>query len=219
MNSKQALIHTLLAYEVLQFGRFQTKSGRISSIFFNTGNFCSGRSLGIFAEAFAQCIAEEFSQKEAILFGPAYKGIPLVTLVADRLQILREEEVFFSYNRKEKKPHGEGGELAGYNFRGGEKVIIVEDVLTAGTSIRESLRLLQERGLVVIGAVVGIDREERGQGLKSAREEINEEFNLPVHSLLRLTEILALLPAGSPEQLAQVAAYRQERLVSCGLLA
>ena len=113
-------------------------------------------------------------------------------MVADRLQKLRGEEVFFTFNRKEKKDHGEGNELIGYGYRGGEAVIIVEDVLTAGTSIRESIALLQRYNVTVAGVVVGIDRQEKGRGDGLARQELMDEFEIPVHCLLSAAEILPL---------------------------
>lgn len=194
MNDKLQLIRALIDYRVLQFGEFKTKSGRISPIFFNTGNFCSGGSLGIFADQFAHLIAEHFNTDQLYLYGPAYKGISLAVLVADRLQKLSGNEVFFTFNRKEKKDHGEGNELIGYRYSGGEQVIIVEDVLTAGTSIRESIALLRSYGVSIRGAVIGIDRQEKGVGTKLARQELMDEFDIPLYCLLSAQEILQMMP-------------------------
>jgi orotate phosphoribosyltransferase len=190
MRDKTQLLTTLRHFQVIQFGSFITKSGRPSSFFFNTGNLCSGGSLGLFAEHIAAAIAEYFPAHLQHLFGPAYKGIALAAMVADRLEKIRQQEVFFTFNRKEIKTHGEGSELVGYRYRGGEEVIIVEDVLTAGTSIRESIALLQRYGVRLAGIVVGIDRQEQGRGELLAREELMQEYSVPVHALLSSHEIL-----------------------------
>lgn len=191
MNSQHQLITTLISRGVVTFGQFTTKSGRSSPFFFNMGLLCTGGSLAIFAEAFARTIDEHFGPAYRYLFGPAYKGIPLVVATADRLQQRRGADIFFTFNRKEKKTHGEVGELVGHPYEGGEPVIIVEDVLTAGTSVRESIALLRRYGAVPAGVVVGVDRQERGLGSTFAREELSDEFSLPVICLLDAHQILA----------------------------
>jgi orotate phosphoribosyltransferase len=184
-------IELLLKAEVLRFGEFKTKSGRLSPFFFNTGQFDSGQRLSDACDLYAEAIAERFGNTVDNLFGPAYKGIPLAVMTAGKLAARLGRDVSFTFNRKEAKDHGEGGLLVGRAYRGGEKVIVVEDVITGGTSINETMPLLQRAKVDVAGIVVGIDRQEAGSGGElSARGEIERKWKLPVVALVNLDEVV-----------------------------
>ena len=167
------LTESMLKAKVLQFGRFQTKSGRLSPYFFNFGAFHSGSLLGGLADIYAAQIADNFPSVEN-LFGPAYKGIPLAVMTAERLTRLLGRDVTFTFDRKEVKDHGEGGWLVGYPYGGGEQTVIIEDVITGGTSLHYTMPRLQAAGVKVLAAVVGVDRQERGNSDAVAAVEISE---------------------------------------------
>ena len=191
---KKKLIDLLLKYDILQFGNFLTKSARRSPYFFNSGKLCSGEALEQVAALLAQEISKDFDGQETYLFGPAYKGIPLVCMTSSCLAREYKKEAYFSYNRKEQKDHGEKGELVGYPYKGGEPVLIIEDVLTGGTSLRESLLLLKKYKAKVKAAYILIDRQEKGLGEQRAKDELEQEFDFEIKSLLSLSEILLLIP-------------------------
>ncbi|MEZ4742723.1 MAG: orotate phosphoribosyltransferase [Bdellovibrionota bacterium] len=193
ISMKERFVKTLLKSEVLSFGDFVTKSGRNSPYFFNTGRFDSAQKLGAVADIYAQAIQHFFGNHIDNLFGPAYKGIPLCVLVSDRLASLYRRDVSFSFNRKEAKDHGEGGTLVGYEYIGDESIVIVEDVLTGGTSLRETMEFMKRYPVNICGALVGIDRQERGLGSLSAREEIEQRYSIPVRSIVNLKDIIDLL--------------------------
>lgn len=186
-------LNLLLESEVLRFGSFLTKSGRMSPYFFNTGNIDSGFRLGRAADLYAQTILAEFGSQVTNLFGPAYKGIPLAAVISDRLAQRMNRDVTFTYNRKEKKDHGEGGQLVGHSYQAHDQVVIVEDVLTGGTSLRETMHLLMGLKVNVVGAVVGVDRQEKGISNMSARAEIERDFQIPVRSILNMDQVVAAL--------------------------
>lgn len=190
----ERFINLLLRAEVLRFGEFKTKSGRLSPFFFNTGQFDSGERLGAACELYAELIAERFGSHVENLFGPSYKGIPLAVMTAGKLASQLGRDISFTFNRKEPKDHGEGGVLVGRSYRGKEKVVVVEDVITGGTSIDETMPLLQKSGVEVLGLVVGIDRQESGRGgLVSARKEVEQKWGIPVLALVNLDEIVQRL--------------------------
>jgi orotate phosphoribosyltransferase len=162
IKSYNRFVEILLESEVLRFGEFVTKSGRTSPYFFNTGNIDSGLVLAEAASFYAQKISETFGSEVTNLFGPAYKGIPLCVSVSEKLALKYGRDVSFTYNRKEAKDHGEGGTLVGHSYQPGDKVVIVEDVLTGGTSIRETMDLFRSIDVEVVGAIIGIDRQEKG---------------------------------------------------------
>ncbi len=176
----------------LEFGEFTLKSGRKSPYFFNSGTFCDGASLGALASGYAQAIVASGLEFDA-LFGPAYKGIPLAAAVAVCLAREHGRNVPFAYNRKEAKRHGEGGTLVGAPLAG--RVVVVDDVISAGTAMREALGLIARRGARCVGAAVALDRQERGRGERPASEEIEREFGLRVVSILRLAELVEYLRA------------------------
>ncbi len=177
-----------LARNVLRFGEFTLKSGRISPYFFNAGLFDSGSALDALGTAYAAA-ANASGIDFDLVFGPAYKGIPLAALTAAALAREHGREVGFAYNRKEAKDHGEGGSLVGAPLAG--RVLIVDDVITAGTAIRESLALIAAHGAHAAGVLIALDREERGLGPHSAAQEVALECGVPVIAIAHLTDLLA----------------------------
>lgn len=177
-----------LHYRVLRFGDFILKSGRTSPYFFNAGLFDSGAALARLGRAYATAAILSGLPFD-ILFGPAYKGIALVAATAMALANEYARDVPFVFNRKETKQHGEGGNLIGAPLAG--RVLIVDDVITAGTAIRESLQLIAAHGATAAGVLIALDREERGVSLRSAAQEISAEFGIPVIAIARLTELVA----------------------------
>ncbi len=190
---KQAYIELLLRAKVLRFGDFKTKSGRQSPYFFNMGNIDSAATLDSAAGLYAAAIAEEFGGHVDNLFGPAYKGIPLAVMTSHYLAKRLGRDVSFTFNRKEAKDHGEGGLLVGRSYQGGEKVVVIEDVITGGTSCRETLPLLKKAGVDVVGCIVGVDRQERGAGEKAALREIGETYGVKTASIVTIAEVVAAL--------------------------
>jgi len=191
---------------VLRFGEFKLKSGRVSPYFFNAGLFNTGLAIGSLGRSYARTAAGSGVQFD-MLFGPAYKGIPLVTATAAALAEHEGRNLPYAFNRKEAKDHGEGGTIVGAPLAG--RVLIVDDVITAGTAIRESVEIIRAQGATPAGALIALDREERGQGAQSAVQEVQEAFGLPVISVLRLGDLMAHLEAtGEAATLAAVRAYR-----------
>ncbi len=175
--------------QVLRFGEFTLKSGRVSPYFFNAGRFDSGAALAALGDCYAQALAASGTSFD-MLFGPAYKGIPLATTLATALAA-RGRDVPVAFNRKEAKAHGEGGQLIGAPLRG--RVLIVDDVITAGTAIREALELIRGGGATPCAVVIALDRQERGKaGERSAAQEIEAEFGLPVIAIAGLAQLLQL---------------------------
>ncbi len=191
----------------LRFGEFTLKSGRKSPYFFNAGGFDTGARLVQLARAYAHCIVHadlEFT----VLYGPAYKGIPLATATSLTLAHEHGRETPFAFNRKEIKDHGEGGLIVGTPLAG--QVLIIDDVITAGTSVRESVDIIRAAGAVPAGVVIALDRQERGQHGGSAVDEVRATFDLPVFSILTLTDLLVYLEdaATAPEVATAVRDYR-----------
>jgi orotate phosphoribosyltransferase len=194
-------VEFLLASRVLTFGDFQTKSGRRTPYFMNFGGLSRGRELERLGSFYAQAIRRRLGDGFDVLFGPAYKGIPLV--VATALAFAREHgrDVSFCFNRKESKGHGEGGRLVGHPPADGERVVIVEDVTTAGTSIRETVPLLRAAARVrMAGLVVAVDRQERGAGEESALRELEREFDMPCFAIATIDELVTALREPRPGQ-------------------
>jgi orotate phosphoribosyltransferase len=192
---QRAFLDLALEREALRFGEFTLKSGRVSPYFFNAGRFDSGAALAQLGRAYADAVTASAVGFD-MLFGPAYKGIGLATACAIGLADRHGRDVPVAFNRKEAKAHGEGGVVIGAELRG--RVLIVDDVITAGTAIRESLRLIAAHGAVAAGVVIALDRQERGQAAMSAAQEVQAEFGVPVIAIARLAELLALareLPA------------------------
>lgn len=198
-----------IANKALRFGEFTLKSGRSSPYFFNAGLFNTGAALARLGRCYAAAAASSGVPFD-LVFGPAYKGIPLAALTVAALSEHHDMDRAFAYNRKEAKDHGEGGSLVGAPLAG--KVLIVDDVITAGTAIRESLALVRHAGAVPAGVLIALDRQERGQGAQSAAQEISAEFGVPVIAIAGLGDLLAYAgenPALA-EQRVRLMAYRRE---------
>jgi orotate phosphoribosyltransferase len=204
---QQQFIELALAHQALQFGEFTLKSGRISPYFFNAGRFCTGAALLELGRCYAQTLIASPIRYD-VLFGPAYKGIPLVATTACALAGLGQD-LPWVYNRKEAKDHGEGGVLVGAPLRG--RVMIVDDVITAGTAIREVVEIIRAAGAEPAGVIIGLNRQERGRGELSAIQEVERDFGIPVLSIISLENILQFLETtGATGQLQKVRAYRAE---------
>ncbi len=188
LPSQRAFLDLALARNVLRFGEFTLKSGRVSPYFFNAGLFDSGAALATLGQAYAEAAANAGIGYD-MLFGPAYKGIVLAAITAAALAERHGRDLPFAYNRKEAKDHGEGGLLVGAPLKG--RVLIVDDVITAGTAIRESLALIHAAGATVAGVLVALDREERGSGALSATQQLTADHGIPVFAIARLTDLLA----------------------------
>lgn len=187
-DHQRRFIDLALQQQVLRFGEFTLKSGRVSPYFFNAGLFNRGAALASLGDCYAEALLASGLVFD-MLFGPAYKGIPLATVTAVALAG-RGRDVPVAFNRKEAKAHGEGGQLIGAPIAG--RVLIVDDVITAGTAIRESLEIIRAAGGTPCGVLIALDRQERGQtGERSAADEVAAEFNLPVHAIAGLDDLLA----------------------------
>ncbi len=208
MDFRQEFIEFALGCKVLRFGEFKTKAGRLSPYFFNAGLFNDGQSLARLAEFYAKATAAGGVDFD-MLFGPAYKGIPLVAAIAMALA-QRGRNHPFAFNRKEAKDHGEGGSIVGAPLAG--RVLIVDDVISAGTSVRESVELIRAAGATPAGVLIALDRQERGQGALSAVQEVQRDYGIPVVAVAGLGDVMAYLehhPEFSTHQ-AAVARYREQ---------
>ena len=207
---QRRFIDFMLDAGVLTFGDFTTKSGRKTPYFVNTGLYRSGSQMATLGRAYADAIEASFPDGFDVLFGPAYKGIPLVVAVATAFAE-RGRDVEFCFNRKEAKDHGEGGVIVGRKVRDGDRVLIVEDVTTAGTSIRETVPVLRSAAEVSLaGLIVSVNRMERGTTDRTALAELADEFSMPTRSIVDLDEILEHLGdrLGSDDR-ERIAAYRE----------
>lgn len=205
-------IELALQREALRFGQFRLKSGRDSPYFFNAGLFADGEAAAVLGRCYAAAVVRSGLEFD-MLFGPAYKGIPLATAAAIGLALHHGRSVPYAYNRKEAKEHGEGGVVVGAPLHG--RVLIVDDVITAGTAVRESLELIRRAGAEPVGVALALDREERGQGNLSAVQELERREGLKCVSIVTLSDLIEALtavargePRISPEQLAALSAYR-----------
>jgi len=206
---KREFIDLALELGVLRFGEFTLKSGRVSPYFFNAGLFNTGYAAARLGRYYASAIAAS-DVKFHMLFGPAYKGIPLVALAAAALAEHEDIDVPFAFNRKEAKAHGEGGSIVGAPLEG--RVLIVDDVITAGTAVREAYQLIAASGANVAGLAISLDRQERGQGALSAVQELKQALGIPVISIIRLNDLINTLEESSEyeEFLDPVVAYRKK---------
>jgi len=206
VNSKQGFIDFMAEAGVLTFGDFTTKSGRKTPYFVNTGNYKTGKHISILGDYYADCVVESGERYDA-LFGPAYKGITLAAATAASLYRNHGIDVPYFFNRKEVKDHGEGGALVGYKPKDGDRILIIEDVVTAGTAVRESLQLLETVADVTVSALfVSVDRMERGTGERSTLEELRETFGINVYSIINARDIIESMPEGD-ERIAKMEAY------------
>lgn len=194
---------------VLRFGQFTLKSGRVSPYFFNAGLFNSGAALAQLGRFYAQTIANAGLGFD-LLYGPAYKGIPLATVTAAALYEHHLMDVPYAFNRKEAKAHGEGGQIVGHALEG--NVLIIDDVITAGTAIQESMQLITSEGARPAGVVIALDRQERGASGRSAIQEIEVAYGIPVVAIARLEDLIEFIDPDGPtaEYLGAIQAYRQE---------
>ena len=205
---RQSFIRFVVDQKVLYFGEFKTKAGRLSPYFFDSGLFCDGASLKELSGFYAKAIMAAGIGYD-MLFGPAYKGIPLVASVAVALADAGRN-VRYSFNRKEAKDHGEGGTVVGAKLSG--RVLIVDDVISAGTSVRESVEIIRAQGANPCGVVIALDRMEVGTGALSAVQEVNERYNIPVVAVATLDDLVKFLSndPGMQKELAAVAQYREK---------
>lgn len=204
----QSFIDLALSRGVLRFGEFTLKSGRVSPYFFNAGLLNDGEALALLASGYADKLMQ--CENVEVVFGPAYKGIPFVAATAVALVQNHQKSVPWGFNRKEAKDHGEGGVLVGAAVAG-KKVWIIDDVITAGTAIREVVTILTNAGAEIAGVLVALDRQERGQGELSAIQEVQQELNIPVHALITMADLMDYLQAkGDEAALAQMQAYRAQ---------
>jgi orotate phosphoribosyltransferase len=191
---------------VLKFGEFTLKSGRISPYFFNAGSFSSGRALATLGRCYARAIVASGVQFD-VLLGPAYKGIPLAAATAVALADHHGLDVPFAYNRKEAKAHGEGGMLVGAPLEG--RVLVIDDVITAGTAVREVIAMIAEAGADLAGVAIGLDRQERGTGELSAIQEVERAYKVPVLSIINMSHLIDYLE-NSDSNFAQVLSDMKE---------
>lgn len=206
---KREFIKFLEDAGVLKFGDFTAKSGRKIPYFINAGDIKTGEQIQKLGEFYAKAYFEKVENKKSVLYGPAYKGIPIAVSVAVALAKDGLDVPFF-FNRKEEKDHGEGGVFVGYKPQAGEDVVIVEDVITAGTAIRESMAILSKLdGVNVKATFVMVDRKEKGQGEKSAMAEVTDEFGFPVYSVVDVYDIIEYLEEdeANKENVDRIKAY------------
>ncbi len=201
-------IDFVLEAGVLKFGEFKLKSGRISPYFFNAGGFNTGQHLSQLGKFYASAINAHGLDFD-VLFGPAYKGIPLATATAIALNDLFDKNIAYSFNRKEAKTHGEGGDIVGHSLHG--EVLIIDDVITAGSAIRQAFDIINANGASVKGVIVALDRQEKGTGESSAIQQVKTQFGVDVLSIINLSNLLDYLKAGDDAQLIQrIEAYRRQ---------
>lgn len=205
----QQFIQFAITQGVLQFGEFTLKSGRTSPYFFNMGNICSGASLDQLGTFYANRI-DQIETPIELLFGPAYKGIPLVSAASIALSKNHNQDLPYVFNRKEAKQHGEGGSLVGAPLTG--QVLIIDDVITAGTAIREVLEIIEKSDATAMGILVALDRQEVGPGGQSAIQEIEQEFGIEVYSLANVNQLITYLQndENMTNELNNVIAYRDQ---------
>ncbi|MGD9841438.1 MAG: orotate phosphoribosyltransferase [Steroidobacteraceae bacterium] len=208
-TSPIAFVNFCLQVGALRFGSFTLKSGRQSPYFFNAGAFNSGQALAQLGRFYAQAVVSSGIQHD-MLFGPAYKGIPLVATTAVALADHHQHDLPWAFNRKETKAHGEGGNIVGAPLAG--RVLIVDDVITAGTAIRESVAMIRSAGAAPVGIVLALDRQEKGNEQLSAVQEIEQQYGLPVTSIIKLVDLIEHLrvSASSSATLAAVQQYRAQ---------
>jgi len=208
-NYKTQFIDNALDSGALKFGQFRLKSGRLSPHFFNAGEFYQGKALAALGQCYAAAIVESGIEFD-VLFGPAYKGITLAAATSIALAEQHGLDVPYCFNRKEAKSHGEGGTIVGAPLEG--RVLIIDDVITAGTAIREVMAMVEQAGAKAAGVVIGVDRKERGNGQSSAIQEVEQQFEIPVVSIIDIDYILTYLEAKADMQelVEQIKEYRKE---------
>ncbi|MCC5878808.1 MAG: orotate phosphoribosyltransferase [Idiomarina sp.] len=206
---QREFIEFALSKGVLKFGEFTLKSGRTSPYFFNAGLFNSGADLARLGRYYAAALQDSAIEFD-VLFGPAYKGIPIASATAISLFEHHDKDVPYCFNRKEKKEHGEGGNLVGADLKG--RIMLVDDVITAGTAIRESMDIVEANGASLAGVLIALDRQEKGKGELSAIQEVERDYNAQVIAIVTLGDLITYLSEqpGQDDNLARVSAYRQQ---------
>ncbi|MGP5210600.1 orotate phosphoribosyltransferase [Psychrobacter alimentarius] len=217
--SSHAFIQLALDNQVLKFGEFVLKSGRISPYFFNAGLLATGEMLSLLARGYADALAEQITnegtnEQELVIFGAAYKGIPFVAATAQALWLHHGINAKWGYNRKEAKTHGEGGNLVGADVSG-KAVWVLDDVITAGTAMREVVEILEQAGASVAGIIVALDRKEKGQAEHSAIQELATTLQVPVRALVDIDDLISYLADDNSQhkdatQLAKMQHYREQ---------
>jgi orotate phosphoribosyltransferase len=212
---QNAFLEYVIDRKILRFGEFTLKSGRLSPYFFNAGLFNTGQALAFIGRCYAAAIAASGISCD-VIFGPAYKGIPLASAACIAMSEHFARDLPYCFNRKEAKNHGEGGTIVGAELKG--KVLVIDDVITAGTAIREVMSLIQQSGATAAGVIVALDREERGQGELSAIGEIRREYGIPVISIISLSQIIQYLELAENQELEkylpQLKVYQQRYGIS-----
>ncbi len=208
-ENKKRFIELAIRFQVLRFGEFTLKSGRISPYFFNAGLFNSGYALAELGSCYARTIIDNDIDYD-VLFGPAYKGIPLVAAIAYALSVNHGIDKPYAFNRKEAKDHGEGGLIVGAALSG--KVLIVDDVITAGTAIREAVDIIQAENATTSAVLIALDRQEKGQGELSAIQEVHRDYGIDVFSIITMADLIEYLSVGDSfgQHLDAMRAYRQK---------
>jgi orotate phosphoribosyltransferase len=206
---QQAFLDFAISQGVLKFGEFTLKSGRISPYFFNAGLFQTGSALSQLGKFYAQAIVESGVQFD-MLFGPAYKGIPLAAATTIALYEQYGRDYPYAFNRKEAKDHGEGGTIVGAALQG--RILVIDDVMTAGTAIREAANIVANQGAELAGVAIALDRQERGTGEQSAVQEVQSRYAVPVINIVSLQEISTHIQQSTTDAalLARIQAYRQQ---------
>ena len=211
-DHQRQFIELALAEDALRFGEFTLKSGRISPYFFNMGQLHSGETLRQVGQCYAETI-ETAGLNYDVLFGPAYKGIPLVCATSIALADQYQQNIPYCFNRKETKDHGEGGQLVGADLKQ-KRVLIIDDVITAGTAMREAMTFIETHAAKLAGMVIALDRQERGQGERSAIQEIIDQYGVPVISIITLDNIIDYLEEKESQDssaiIEAIDAYRKE---------
>ena len=206
---QKQFVEFAIAAEVLRFGEFTLKSGRVSPYFFNAGLFNSGDKLARLCDFYAQAIVESGIEFD-LLYGPAYKGIPLAAGTAMAISTRYQRDVPYAFNRKEAKDHGEGGNIVGAPLQG--KVLIIDDVISAGTSVRESIDIIKAAGAEPVAVAIALDRQERGQGSTTAIQEVENDYGLKVISIVQLQHLISYLEQSDSldQYLDAIKAYRDQ---------
>ncbi|HIG65280.1 MAG TPA: orotate phosphoribosyltransferase [Methyloprofundus sp.] len=209
LDFQKQFIQYSLDCGVLKFGKFELKSGRTSPYFFNTGLFNSGAQLAKLGQFYAQALIHS-GLKVDVLYGPAYKGIPLVSTASIAYAQMQDSDIPFAFNRKEAKDHGEGGNLVGAPLKG--NVLILDDVITAGTSVRESVVIINAAGATPAGVLIALDRQEKGENDISAIQEVSTRFAMPVISIIALEHIIEFIETDTAyvKNIAAIREYQQQ---------
>ena len=209
LDFQKQFIQYSLDCRVLKFGKFELKSGRTSPYFFNTGLFNSGAQLAKLGQFYAQALIHS-GIKVDVLYGPAYKGIPLVSTASIAYAQMQDSDIPFAFNRKEAKDHGEGGNLVGAPLKG--NVLILDDVITAGTSVRESVVIISAAGATPAGVLIALDRQEKGEHDISAIQEVSTRFAMPVISIIALEHIIEFIETDTAyvKNIAAIREYQQQ---------